>query len=203
MLEVDHVVLAVHDLDAAAARLERGRGLASYAGGRHPGLGTANRIVPLGSAYLELMAVVDPAADGGWAALVRAVATDEGRPALWCVRTGDLDRVAARLGLAVAATSRELPDGSTLSWRLAAVEAAVAEPALPFFIQWDEPERHPAGRALVHPSGATGVAEVEVAGDARRLAEWLGGDALPVRVVAGDPAVRSVTVAASGGAIRI
>ena len=30
-----------------------------YAGGRHPGHGTANRIVPLGSSYIELMAVVD------------------------------------------------------------------------------------------------------------------------------------------------
>src|SRR5512142_3281084 len=67
---LDHVVLAVDDLDRAAARLEREHGLASYAGGRHARGGTANRIVPLGSQYLELMAVVDPARAEGWGRLV-------------------------------------------------------------------------------------------------------------------------------------
>jgi hypothetical protein len=59
MLEIDHVIVAVADLDVAAAALEREHGLASVAGGRHPGHGTGNRIVPLGDSYLELMAVVD------------------------------------------------------------------------------------------------------------------------------------------------
>src|SRR5436190_2107644 len=56
---VDHVLLPVRDLDEAAARLEREQGLLAVGGGRHPGLGTANRIVPLGLQYLELIAVVD------------------------------------------------------------------------------------------------------------------------------------------------
>jgi hypothetical protein len=34
-------------------------GLASIEGGRHPGWGTANRIIPLGDAYIELVTVVD------------------------------------------------------------------------------------------------------------------------------------------------
>ena len=34
--------------------------LSTVEGGRHDGLGTHNRIVPLGGGYLELMAVHDP-----------------------------------------------------------------------------------------------------------------------------------------------
>ena len=35
--------------------------LPSVDGGRHPGWGTANRIVPLGDTYIELVTVVDEA----------------------------------------------------------------------------------------------------------------------------------------------
>jgi hypothetical protein len=58
-LELDHVLIAVIDLDAAASAFAADHGLDSVTGGRHPGWGTANRIVPLGETYLELVAVVD------------------------------------------------------------------------------------------------------------------------------------------------
>ena len=53
-MELDHVLVAVDDLEAAAKEVEQRYGLASVEGGRHRGLGTANRIVPLGVTYLEL-----------------------------------------------------------------------------------------------------------------------------------------------------
>ena len=55
---IGQVILGVQDLDAAASRFES-LGLAVVDGGVHPGLGTANRVVPLGSSYLELLGVVD------------------------------------------------------------------------------------------------------------------------------------------------
>ena len=58
-LRMDHVIYAVDDLDEAAAGLFDREGLGSVPGGRHEGWGTANRIVPLGDTYLELIAVVD------------------------------------------------------------------------------------------------------------------------------------------------
>ena len=57
--ELDHVLVAVTDLAAAARAIEDEHGLRAEEGGRHPGWGTAICIVPLGDAYLELVTAVD------------------------------------------------------------------------------------------------------------------------------------------------
>jgi hypothetical protein len=132
-LEIDHVVIATGDLDAAARALEAEHGLVSIAGGRHPNWGTANRIVPLGDAYLELVAVVDEAtaaasAFGRWVAGASAGIL---RPLGWAVRTNELDGTTQRLGVPASPGSRSREDGQTLRWRLAGIERAAEEPALP------------------------------------------------------------------------
>jgi Glyoxalase-like domain len=189
-LAIDHVLLAAPDLDAAARVLAERWGLRSVAGGRHPGFGTHNRIVPLGAAYLELVAVADSAAAaaspfGRWVAAAKA-----GRPMGWAVRTGALDVVAARLGLAAQPGSRVAADGTVLTWRTAGIERAAAEPALPFFIEW--------GAGTPFPGAAgpgAGIARVLLSGDEGRLRDWLGGVALPVEVAPGRPGVRAVVPA--------
>jgi hypothetical protein len=177
-VELDHVLIA------APADL----GLESSAGGRHPRWGTANRIVPLGRTYLELVSVVDEraaeaSAFGRWVAAARA-----GAPFGWAVRTSDLDADVARLGLAVHEGSRLAPDGRELTWRMAGVERAAAEPALPFLIEW--------GPQTPFPGAAGPQVEVNLAlrGDPRRVEEWLGGHRLPITVAPGGPAVVGVTV---------
>jgi Glyoxalase-like domain len=60
-MQLDHVLIAVDDLASAADEFESSYGLVSVGGGRHRGWGTANRIVPLGDSYLELVALVDEA----------------------------------------------------------------------------------------------------------------------------------------------
>jgi Glyoxalase-like domain len=52
------VIVLVDDLAAARRRFENA-GFRVFDGGRHPGRGTANLIVPFGDQYLELLAVVD------------------------------------------------------------------------------------------------------------------------------------------------
>jgi len=59
LLGIDHVVIAVPDLVAAAHELEESVGIAATGGGRHPALGTANRLVWLGDTYVELVTIVD------------------------------------------------------------------------------------------------------------------------------------------------
>jgi hypothetical protein len=73
-VELDHVLVAVADRTVAASVMESRYGLTSLEGGRHPGWGTASRIVPLGGAYLELVTAVDRAQAaksvfGSWVAL--------------------------------------------------------------------------------------------------------------------------------------
>ena len=123
------MLIAVPDLAAAARDFEERYGLSSVEGGRHAGWGTANRIVPLGDAYVELITVVDEpeaaeSAFGRWVAA--GIRSGPGRPLGWVARTDRLDEVAERLGLSSSAGSRAGTDGRVLSWRLAGVEAAAS-----------------------------------------------------------------------------
>ena len=205
-LRIDHIVWGVDDLDLAAAQVRERYGLASVPGGRHPGWGTANRIIPLGPDYLELLAVADAgeaAADPVGSRYARHIGEGEGLM-LWCVATGELDAVAARLGLGIQAKARLLPDGTRIGWRSAGLPAALDNPSLPFFIEWDvPPEQHPGRMGARHPATAPrGIASVTVGADPGELSAWLGGASLPVRL-AGPPGVNSVTVATADGAMEI
>src|SRR5437867_3998705 len=113
MLRIDHVVLAVGDLEAAAASVWDELGLGSVPGGRHPGWGTGNRVVPLGDAYEELIAILDPveAASSPVGRWIANASRAGDRLVAWCASTDDIVAVAERLGLVVAAGSRPLPYG--------------------------------------------------------------------------------------------
>jgi hypothetical protein len=136
--ELDHVLVAVTDLAEASRAIEADHGLTTREGGRHPRWGTANRIVPLGDAYLELVTVVD-ATVASRSPFGRWVSESQSDHPLclvgWAVRTQALDDVSSRLGLTIEAGSRTGRDGELVEWRLAGVEEAADDPALPFFIE--------------------------------------------------------------------
>ena len=202
--ELDHVLIAVADLVMAGQELEERHGLSSAEGGRHPSWGTANRIVPLGDTYLELVAVVDraEAERAPFGRLVGSAVGENPTPFAWCVRTNDLDAVAARLRIEVQADSRERPDGAVVRWRIAGLEQAAAEPYLPFFIEWDEESPFP-GRAPVDHSAEVRFARLELRGDIERLTDWLGGAALPVAVERGAAAIAGVFVEVGGRELAV
>jgi glyoxalase-like protein len=198
-LELDHVLFAVRDLAAAAASFEKRHGLVSVEGGRHPGWGTANRIVPLGSTYLELIAVVDAAEarSSPFGAWVAEAASDEPQLLGWAARTDDLDGVADRNGLTILGGSRRAPDGALLRWRTAGFERATTESCFPFFIEWSPETRFP---GLAAEPRAVEIRELRLVGDERRLADWLGGDhGLPIVVRPGEPAVESLVLSGRDG----
>ena len=180
-------------------------GVASIEGGRHPGWGTANRIVPLDDAYLELVAVVDAdeaarSTFGSWIAASQSAGL---RPLGWAVRTQGLDLIARRLDLSVDCGSRLGRDGRLSSWRLAGVEQAVAEPARPFFIEWGRDTPLPGRAAVAHPARDVGISELRLEGDADHLADWLGPHRLPITVRPGAPSVASVVLRTATGEIVI
>ncbi len=202
MIEIDHVIALVADLDEAAAALRHEHGLGSVPGGRHPGHGTGNRIIPLGTTYLELMAVVDPVEAvgspmGRWAAAhTRSGAI---RPVALCLRTDDIDAVASTLGEEPLAMSRETPDGSTLSWRLAGADAMFGPDRLPFFIQWD-PGDHPGAAAADHAQEVGDFATVVIGDPGERAALLAGVDGIEIAAGVG---VVSVEIPTGSGSISL
>ena len=202
-LELDHVLIAVADLESGARDFEKRYGLGSVPGGRHAGWGTANRIVPLGETYLELIAVVDEAEAaqsefGNWVGHA-----NPGQPLGWAVRTDGLDEVAGRLGLTVSANSRATDDGRVLRWRLAGVERAAAEPAIPILVEWGEGTPHPGRIPVSHRAGPMAITELHLDGDADRVATWLGTHELPISVGSGGPALTAIVLSGVAGEIVI
>jgi hypothetical protein len=186
-VRIDHVIYAAADLDAAAARIEGEFGLMAGGGGRHEGLGTCNRVVPLGGGYLELLGVADPEqatrSDFGRGLLARLAPGGDGLLG-WVVAVDDVDSVARRLGTTITTIKR-----AGLSARLTGLAEAMQEPFLPFFISRD--------RGVPDPGvggDAGGITWIEVAGNAARLERWLDFTQLPVRVVDGSPALRAVGI---------
>ena len=181
-MRIDHVVYATRDLDAAAARLEADHGLVAGGGGRHTGIGTENRIVPLGGGYLELIAVADPAeAERSRSARrSRSAILERGEGLIgWVVAVEDVVAEAERTGAELSAIER---DG--LRAQLAGVATAMAEPALPFFIERDPGIADPGAGG-----DAGGITWVEVSGDAAGCAPGSAAPELPVRVARGQPAL--------------
>ena len=204
-LALDHVLVAAHDLNAASRVLADRYGLRSCHGGRHPDWGTANWIVPVGDAYLELVAVVDERVAarcpfGQWVASARPFLV---QPIGWAVRTTSIDAIAERQGLSVTPGSRAGPSGQLLSWRLAGVERAASEPLIPFFIEWGDGTPHPSRALGADSNDSVEIARLELTGDAHRLWQWLGDDGGPVMVDAGPPGVTKVVLSTPRGEVGI
>jgi glyoxalase-like protein len=202
-VEIDHVLIAVADLAVAAQEMEEHYGLASLQGGRHPGWGTAHRIVPLGETYLELVAVVDLAEAkqsvfGRW---VAKGASLPGQPIGWAVRPDDIDDVGRRLGLRVRAGSRVTPNGDRLEWQSAGMDEAAAEGSLPFFIKWRSGTPFPGHAFVNHPRGTPAITGILIHGSANHLADWLNGHTLPVIVRPGDSKVAGIVLSRADGEI--
>jgi len=214
---IDHVLIAVADLAEGARKMEDAYGLRAFDGGRHPGIGTGNMIVPLGTSYLELIAVVEPTEAGSPSAQRVANALRAGRTFVtWAARTDRLD--ALRACLQAAGVTREVqdgararPDGVMLRWRTLSLVPFREPSVLPFIIEWGVPSgQHPAVAAVEHPSGARGIRRLRL-GDprpveaSRRLASLLGEDIGAVAVVepAETPGIVAVELETPGGVVVI
>jgi hypothetical protein len=173
LISIDHVVLAVAELEAAAAELEARTGLRATGGGRHEALGTANRLVWFGDSYAELLAIVDDAkARDSWLGAPAAAALARGESFVtWAIRSDALDadvRAARATGAGFGDPipgERTRDDGRTVRWRLA-LPGHLGAAEAPFLIERDESsaEWTPADRSArsieSHPVG--GPARLDV-----------------------------------------
>jgi len=164
---IDHVVIAVPDLDAAAAELTEALGIAFTGGGRHEALGTFNRIAFLGDAFLELLGVSNATEAVNWSVGAAGVGALQGGGgfATYALLADELEgRVAAlraagsSIGPAVYG-SRRRDDGDLVEWWTATLpELGPDRP--PFLIkhayagsEWG-PDAMTARRAFRHPIGS-------------------------------------------------
>jgi hypothetical protein len=143
-LALDHLVVAALSLDEGAAWVEARLGARPEGGGRHPAMGTHNRLLGLGPVYLEVIAV-DPSADAParprWFELDRPAMRERLRrgPALihWVASTDDIERDAAR----AAAPPGEIVRASRgdYRWRITVPpDGGLPEGGVsPTLIQWD------------------------------------------------------------------
>ena len=169
VLGIDHVVVAVRSVQAAAEVLARDLGLSVAGGGRHEAMGTYNRLAFLGDTYIELIGVFDaalvrssPSFAVGSAALAQLEQRGEGL-ATYALATDDVARDAARLRAAGSPIGKPVPgtrvrpDGEVVRWVCAFPELGPERP--PFLIEheaagaeWGE-EARATRAAFRHPGG--------------------------------------------------
>ena len=140
-IELDHLMWGAASLEQGMEVAERLFGVAAAPGGAHPGLGTCNALLSLGSAqYLEIIAP-DPEQESTEFSR-RLTALPEPALITWAAASRNLSSLAAaaaarNLGVSGPRdTQRATPSGETLSWQLLFLHDHPYRGLLPFFIDW-------------------------------------------------------------------
>lgn len=159
-IALDHVLVAVRELDLARAAYETLLGRRASWRGAHPGLGTANVLFRVTNTYLELLA---PAGTGGFADRLRARLDEAGEGLLGLAfGTDDADACAVALrarGLPAAApqdgSGRDGATGRERAWRNVMLPAEATRGPLLFAIEHRSPaDALPAAEPLGDPAAA-------------------------------------------------
>lgn len=147
---VDHLVLAVPDLEAGIRHLSELTGVRPQIGGQHLGRGTWNALLALGhDVYLELIAPdpqQTPPEGGCWMGVDQV---QEPRLIHWAAKVHPIAAViqqAQKQNLTIgelSAGSRTRINGQVLSWMLTEPVSDDDGGLLPFLIDWEDSD-HPA-----------------------------------------------------------
>jgi Glyoxalase-like domain len=154
---LDHILLGCNDLDRSIDFVYERTGVRAILGGVHPGNGTQNALLSLGTnRYLEIIAP-DPYQPAS--ADSRDLRSLNADPILvgWAAHHADLDAFAIGLqqqGFAIEGPmpgSRRHPDGRILQWKAMRLRDNPTQ-LLPFFIEWSADSIHP---SVDSPQGCT------------------------------------------------
>ena len=179
-MRLDHVsyACAPTELAEVVQRIGSELGAAFVDGGIHPSFGTRNFILPLADGvYVEVVAALDhPAAEKApFGRAVRHRAEEGGGWLGWVVAVDDIAPVESRLGRESVAGHRIRPDGTQLRWRQIGILDLMDDPQLPYFIEWQTQDFHPA-----RGGGPVSLAAIEMSGDSATLASWLDSPSAPL-----------------------
>jgi len=143
---VDHLVIAVRDLDGAVSAYAAMLGRASSWRGRHPAYGTANAIFGLGNCYLELLALDDGPDRHPIATALRAY-LERREEGLFAIALGCDDPAASAARLAAAGIvpgpitdgETRAADGAVRRWRSFMLDRTDTRGVMLFAIAHDDP----------------------------------------------------------------
>ena len=190
MLRLDHLAVAAGTLNDGVAAVGAALGVALAPGGKHPLMGTHNRLLSLGDLYLEVIAVDPDAPAPGhprWFDLDRF--TGPPRLSNWIAACDDLD-----------AALRDLPPGlgtplalarGDLRWSMAVPDSGCLpfDNAFPALIEW-QGAAHPAPRL---PDTGVRLLRLEIAHpEATALRAALAPHFSDARVVVTDGPARAM-----------
>lgn len=211
-MHLDHVIYAAGSggLAEEAKRFESLLGAKTIDGGVHPSFGTRIRLLPLvDGRHIEIVEVLDhPAADKApYGQAVRARSELGGGWLGWVVAVDDMTPYEQRLERQAVVGLRRFPDERKLEWKQLGVKGLIADPQVPFFIQWVSEDS-------VRPSALPAeleLAGLEIAGSRARVEDWLGeavpevfdGVSITFDSPSGYPGVVAVTFQTAGGPVRV
>jgi hypothetical protein len=199
---IDHVIVGTADLEEGIRQLAELTGAAPERGGQHPGRGTQNALLSLGTrTYLELIAPVSgPPPEMKFLSELKQLT-----PIGWAIGTRDLDATKSRLeaaGFRVSAPrpgSRVRPDGQVLQWRTAALEDVPGD-LTPFLIEWSAQTPHPAATS---PGGCT-LKSMEIAApETERLGKLVAELRLGATVRSGSAPSLTLELACKAGSVKL
>jgi catechol 2,3-dioxygenase-like lactoylglutathione lyase family enzyme len=197
---LDHILLGCNDLERGIAFVEEHTGVRAAYGGVHPGRGTQNALLSLGTRrYLEIIAP-----DPKQASVQQfSVITKLKGPRLigWAAHRDDLDEFAARLrqeGIEFEGPqpgSRQRPDGKLLRWKALRLKDDHGG-LLPFFIEWSRDSVHPSVDA---PKGCTLQRFEAITPETKGLLNAISRIQLDLHVSTADnPALRATIISPKG-----
>lgn len=149
MYKLDHFIWACSDINDGIVQLADITGVTPVKGGKHPGVGTQNALLALGTGlYLEIIAPdYDQNLEENSGAALSQVR--RGGMLSFCIAAANLTDLAARVKAASLTTTgaadfaRETPEGAVMRWQLLFMAGQHDALQVPFFIDW---------MACAHPS---------------------------------------------------
>jgi hypothetical protein len=164
MHHLDHIIVAIADLDEGIRQVEASTGVRPDVGGYHPTGVTKNALMSLGGQqYLEIIALrddVETPEDRLWMLEAKQL-----KPLGWAAFSPDIWETARYLNdhgygtSELSPGSRALPDGGHLTWTTVSVTKPVIAGA-PFFIEWGS-ERCPGENRRGKSADSTPPGEVQ------------------------------------------
>jgi catechol 2,3-dioxygenase-like lactoylglutathione lyase family enzyme len=206
-MQIDHVIVAVKDLDEAAHHFRDRFGLVALPGGTHP-MGTANRAIPLANnQYIELLGV-------GQEELLRShqfgerllhVISQGSSLLSWAVCVDDIEAEAARLRRPLVPGQWEGAEGEIGRWHNIFPDFEDVD-TLPFFIHYvgdNTDHRRESYDKADSPARPGGIAWLELGDNANQMKAWLNVDSLPLRFTADPPGLYGLAIESPDGEIVI